>query len=169
MNEHYAPEGEVNLRAVIEDSVQAVSSYAKSEKVKIVNNFNKDAWVKGDADQLQQIVTNILDNAIKYSGDHPVVTFDTREHNPRFPKKIGVSISDNGPGIEAANIPRLTERFYRVSKTESRNKGGTGLGLAIVKHMILRHQGELQIESKLGEGSVFTIWLPVLENINNNK
>ena len=69
-------------------------------------------------------------------------------------------MSDSGIGIPAEHIPRLTERFYRVDVKRSRERGGTGLGLAIVKHIISRHQGRLSIESKLGEGSIFTVYLP---------
>jgi len=73
---------------------------------------------------------------------------------------VEVTVRDTGVGIPKADLPRLTERFYRVDKARSRDLGGTGLGLAIVKHIISRHQGRLSIESKLGEGSVFTVFLP---------
>ena len=75
--------------------------------------------------------------------------------------RLGVSVTDNGPGIPREHLHRLTERFYRVNATSSRNKGGTGLGLAIVKHILNRHEGRLEISSKPGEGSVFTVWVPV--------
>jgi two-component system phosphate regulon sensor histidine kinase PhoR len=73
---------------------------------------------------------------------------------------VAITIRDDGEGIPREAIPRLTERFYRVDVKRSRERGGTGLGLAIVKHIVNRHQGRLQIESKIGEGSVFTIFLP---------
>ena len=76
------------------------------------------------------------------------------------PSRVGVTVEDSGPGISREHIHRLTERFYRVSVTSSRNKGGTGLGLAIVKHILNRHEGRLEIVSTPGQGSAFTVWLP---------
>ena len=83
----------------------------------------------------------------------------------RWPPRPGIAIrvEDDGPGIPAEHIPRLTERFYRVSKGRSLAVGGTGLGLAIVKHVVNRHRGRLAIESKVGEGSRFIVWLPQRE------
>ena len=72
-----------------------------------------------------------------------------------------VSVKDDGEGIAVEEIPFLTQRFYRVDKSRSRNMGGTGLGLAIVKHILVRHRGELVIDSTLGQGSTFTIYLPL--------
>ena len=74
---------------------------------------------------------------------------------------VRLSVRDFGPGIAKEHLPRLTERFYRVDAAASRAKGGTGLGLAIVKHIVNRHQGTLQIESEIGQGSVFTVLFPV--------
>ena len=74
---------------------------------------------------------------------------------------LSVTVADEGDGIAAAHLPRLTERFYRVDPARSRALGGTGLGLAIVKHIVNRHRGRLTIESEVGHGSTFTVWLPV--------
>ena len=81
----------------------------------------------------------------------------------RWPARPGVTVSvaDDGAGIPAQHLPRLTERFYRVDTGRSRAVGGTGLGLAIVKHIVNRHRGQLAIESKEGEGATFTVWLPM--------
>ena len=76
---------------------------------------------------------------------------------------VTVEVADDGPGIPREHLPRLTERFYRVDKGRSRAVGGTGLGLAIVKHIINRHRGRLTIESREGNGSIFTVWLPALQ------
>ncbi len=160
MNEHYPPEESANLKKIVEDSVKTLEMRGELDNAKINNHFTDDVYVVGDYDQLQQVVINILDNAVKYSGNKPEIEIEPAQHSESFPGLAGLSISDNGEGIPAHIIPRLTERFYRVSVDESRDKGGTGLGLAIVKHMIRRHRGELQIESKIGEGSTFTIWLP---------
>ena len=81
--------------------------------------------------------------------------------NPLEQAAIRISVTDDGEGIAADEIPFLTQRFYRVDKSRSRNMGGTGLGLAIVKHILVRHRGELLIESVVGQGSNFTIYLPI--------
>ena len=77
-------------------------------------------------------------------------------------RRVILEIEDDGPGIATVHLPRLTERFYRVSPTVSRDRGGTGLGLAIVKNIIARHRGELGIRSEVGKGSIFTITLDEL-------
>ncbi len=162
MNEHYPPEEEVDLAMVLDHSLEALTPQIEKYNAKIENNLQTPIFLHGDADQLQQIISNIIENAILYSGKKPKIEIELTEDETRFPGKIGLQIRDHGPGIDAQHLNRLTERFYRVSKTQSKAKGGTGLGLAIVKHMVLRHQGELTIQSTLGEGSIFTIWLPHL-------
>ncbi len=118
--------------------------------------------VLGDADQLAQVFTNLIENALKYGrrGGEVRVTLERRAHEPmlRGPAVV-VAVSDNGDGIDAVHIARLTERFYRVDSHRSRELGGTGLGLAIVKHIVNRHRGRLQIDSQLGEGSRFEVQL----------
>lgn len=116
-----------------------------------------------DPDQLAQVFTNLIDNAMKYGGAGGTVRVARATPGKANPGRFGIAISDTGPGIEREHVPRLTERFYRVSVTSSRNKGGTGLGLAIVKHILNRHSGRLEITSSPGKGSTFTVWLPSAE------
>ncbi len=122
------------------------------------------ADVPGDSDQLSQVFSNLIENAVKYGqkGVSVAVQLHRSEHEPaiRGPAVI-VIVSDDGPGIDPVHIPRLTERFYRVDDHRSRELGGTGLGLAIVKHIVNRHRGRLRIDSAPGEGSRFTVILPV--------
>ena len=118
--------------------------------------------VLGDRDQLSQVFTNLIDNAMKYGGAGATVRVRTAPASKAHPNRHGVAISDTGPGIPREHIHRLTERFYRVNVSNSRNKGGTGLGLAIAKHILNRHDGKLEIASTPGEGSTFTVWLPRL-------
>ena len=120
----------------------------------------------GDQDQLSQVLHNLLDNAIKYGRDGGALRL--RLHEPdaadtRWPPRPGIALAvqDDGIGIPQTDLPRLTERFYRVDRARSRSVGGTGLGLAIVKHIVNRHRGQLIIESEAGAGSTFTVWLPV--------
>ena len=115
--------------------------------------------MRGDRDELAQVFQNLIQNAIKYGreGGHVHVDMQRRELAASRPERIEVAVKDDGPGIAAQHIPRLTERFYRVNTSQSRDMGGTGLGLAIVKHIVTRHGGDLAIASKVGEGSTFTV------------
>ena len=113
----------------------------------------------GDRDELIQLFQNLIHNAIKYGREGGHVWISSAMP-PRTARSSSRS-KDDGEGIPASAVPRLTERFYRVDVKRSRERGGTGLGLAIVKHIVSRHQGRLTIESKLGEGSTFTVFLPV--------
>ncbi|HUO06089.1 MAG TPA: ATP-binding protein [Candidatus Binataceae bacterium] len=118
----------------------------------------------GDRDRLQQVMLNLLDNAIKYTprGGKITVEAHTAEGTDGAAGKPGValSVADTGEGIPSTDIPRLTERFYRVDRARSRELGGTGLGLAIVKHIVQLHHGALKIDSKLREGTTVAIWIP---------
>ena len=117
-----------------------------------------------DSDQLRQVLTNLTENAIKYGGQNGTVTISLSEmdRDPALRAPAArITVSDTGPGIDPVHLPRLTERFYRVDSHRSREMGGTGLGLAIVKHIVNRHRGRLKIESELGQGSRFTVILPL--------
>jgi two-component system phosphate regulon sensor histidine kinase PhoR len=111
----------------------------------------------GDYDELTVVFQNLVDNAIKYARPATAVKVLAR---PVGPDLVAIAVSDEGDGIPAAHLPRLTERFYRVDNARSRQLGGTGLGLAIVKHVVNRHRGRLDIRSTPGKGSVFTVTLP---------
>ena len=106
--------------------------------------------MRGDRDELMQVFQNLVQNAVKY-GRAAVASVAWRAGSSgRARPDSRVDVADDGPGIAPQHLPRLTERFYRVSVAASREKGGTGLGLAIVKHILNRHRGELVITSKLG-------------------
>lgn len=113
--------------------------------------------VIGNAEELRSAVSNLAMNAARYSGDESTIRLRWGISDG----KVRITVEDNGVGIEPQHIPRLTERFYRVDSSRTRNTGGTGLGLAIVKHVLLRHNGELRVESEPGRGSRFTCELPV--------
>ncbi len=120
--------------------------------------------VPGDAGQLRQVLTNLIENAIKYGGAAKtvcVVLTGVAVDPALRAEAVRISVADQGEGIATHHLPRLTERFYRIDAHRSREIGGTGLGLAIVKHIINRHRGRLRIESTLGQGSTFTVILPV--------
>ncbi len=120
--------------------------------------------IPGDGRQLQQVITNLIENAVKYGGNDKQVEIALSgpiDEPSLRSKGVRISVTDHGEGIAPHHIPRLTERFYRVDNHRSREMGGTGLGLAIVKHIVNRHRGRLRIDSELGKGSRFMVILPL--------
>ena len=156
MNAHLRPSEKVDLAQVARHVCDLLSGMAKEEKVALNMKLNAPLNVAGDWDELVQVLHNLIENAIKYSGPDKRVDIEGA-NEAGF---VTLSVIDQGPGIAADHIPRLTERFYRISVQESRSRGGTGLGLAIVKHILNRHRGRLLVTSKLGHGSRFAIRLP---------
>jgi two-component system phosphate regulon sensor histidine kinase PhoR len=123
--------------------------------------------VVGDADQIAQVSQNLLDNAVKYGREGGTVRLSgaIATGGGPWPARPGVvlAVADEGAGIPRADLPRVTERFYRVDKGRSRAVGGTGLGLAIVKHIVSRHRGQLLLESEEGKGTTVSVWLPLAQ------
>jgi two-component system phosphate regulon sensor histidine kinase PhoR len=163
MREYLPPTDKVELGAVLAEvaqSLEPLSQQASIELALLPGEAEASVW--GDRDELTQVFQNLLQNAIKYgrSGGKVEVRLG-RETGPTL--RYRVDVIDDGPGIAPQHLPRLTERFYRVSAAASRERGGTGLGLAIVKHILNRHRGELQIASTLGQGSTFSAILPAAE------
>ncbi len=164
-DERVRPTTEVRLTPLVKSVMSTLSTVAEEQGTTIRTvGLESDASVPGDPDQLSQVLSNLLENAIKYSGRDREVTLRLT-HATQHPMIRGdaviLSVEDQGEGIDPLHIPRLTERFYRIDSHRSRELGGTGLGLAIVKHIVNRHRGRLQIESTPGKGSVFSVILPV--------
>ncbi len=163
--ERVRPSEKVDILSVLNLSRQVLHPVAQDRNVTVTINAPEDAkqMVKGDADQLQQVFTNLVENAIKYGAADGVITIDVtrtdREPSLRGPA-VRIRVTDQGDGIGQIHLPRLTERFYRIDSHRSREMGGTGLGLAIVKHIVNRHRGRLKITSIKGQGSTFTVILP---------
>ena len=161
MTEHLRPVEEWSLNQIAAESAAALLPVARQQGVASRSTSRRTgAQVLGDRDQLAQVFTNLIDNAMKYGGAGATVRVLAAPPSRAHPNRCGVTVEDTGPGIPREHIHRLTERFYRVSVASSRNKGGTGLGLAIVKHILNRHEGRLEIASTPGKGSAFTVWLP---------
>ena len=120
------------------------------------DKYNKPIMVYGNYDKIQQVVTNLIENSIKYGtiGGSTEIGIEEVINN-----RVLINISDNGEGIDSKNIPRLFERFFRVDKSGARSEGGSGLGLAIVKHIIEAHNEKIFVESTLGSGSNFSFTL----------
>ncbi|HJW40808.1 MAG TPA: ATP-binding protein [Rhizomicrobium sp.] len=166
LNEHVRPSGSVSLEAIVREAFAALSPLAQIDGIALeLTAAPRLPPVTGDHDELVQLFQNLLHNAIKYGreGGHVWVTLAPApvSGGRGAASMIAAGVRDDGEGIPSDAIPRLTERFYRVDVRRSREKGGTGLGLAIVKHIVNRHQGRMTVDSKAGEGSTFTVLLPI--------
>lgn len=145
-----------NLSETLEEVIKILAQKAADREISLQLQKDKDAiFVDGDRDRIKQIFLNLINNAITYSPDGENVVTSIKEKDG----KIYIDVQDTGIGIEVEEIPRIFERFYRVDKARSRNSGGTGLGLAIVKHLVEAHKGQISVESKIGEGTKFSIVL----------
>lgn len=157
--------GEINLDVTRFNIVEVVQNVFDLFEMKAANKnitltfdmkYVKPIWVMADQEKIQQVVTNLVVNSIKYGrkGGTTEVSIEDLTKD-----KVIVRITDNGEGIEKQNIPRLFERFYRVDKSGARSEGGSGLGLAIVKHIIEGHDEKIYVESQIGVGSEFSFTL----------
>ena len=147
----------VELRPVANDVVNDLKSRADDKKVVLENQVPAEIRVRADADRIQQVLFNLVDNAIKYGGSEGHVWIGALAVDDQM---IEVSVRDNGPGIPPDAIERVFERFYRADKARSREQGGTGLGLSIVKHIVQSHGGEVWAKSAMGQGTTFLFTLP---------
>jgi two-component system phosphate regulon sensor histidine kinase PhoR len=187
LGEHIPPAGEVDLGLAVIDVLDALGPLADVRSVTFDTALPEigQAIVVGDRDQILQVVQNLIENALKYSprGGVVAVVVDvhldlatttapatgysgrlsllTPDHSADVRYAV-LRVRDAGPGIRRANLPRLTERFYRVEGQKTGEMAGTGLGLAIVKHITNRHRGGLIVESDEGAGTAFTVYVPML-------
>jgi two-component system, OmpR family, phosphate regulon sensor histidine kinase PhoR len=169
LHEHSRPEGMANVGAILRRVATGLELTASEKLMKIDLDVDESLpSVIGQEDELTQIFQNLLDNALKYGREGTPVLVTARQVTDLplgMPDKsrpaVMVTVKDHGEGIAREHLPRLTERFFRVDTARSRRLGGTGLGLAIVKHVVNRHRGCLQVESELGQGTIFTVYLPV--------
>jgi two-component system phosphate regulon sensor histidine kinase PhoR len=148
---------DVRLSPVIDETFAALSSKASDRRIDLINEVAPDLTVHVDPMRLEQMLTNLIDNAIKFNRESGTVTVSLSRHAD----KSLVSVSDTGEGIVPENLNRIFERFYRIDRGRTRNVGGTGLGLAIVKHLARLHGGDVSASSTLGLGTTFSIELPV--------
>ena len=152
LEEHIQPQDKVNLKEILSNVEDIHQKNLKSFEFK--NNIKDDFFIKGDHEKLIEVFSNIIDNSIKYSEKNKKIEINCGQGNG---KVIGdsyiVSIKDNGIGIPTEQLPRITERFFRVDAAKSKKVGGTGLGMAIVKHIVNQHRGELEIKSEAQNGT----------------
>jgi two-component system, OmpR family, phosphate regulon sensor histidine kinase PhoR len=167
LTEHITPDAPTGLKPIICQVVAALQTVARERGVQVeIVAPAEPLIVRGDHDELIRLFENLVENALKYgaSGKRMEIRLEEVAGEGANGGEAKVSVRDYGPGIAPEHLPRLTERFYRVDVGQSRAEGGTGLGLALVKHILNRHRGRLSIESKLGEGSTFTVSLPLVRH-----
>ena len=158
----------VELAPIVNDVIASLATKASAQGIVVSNAVASEAMVYADARRLEQMLTNLVENAIKFNREHGTVTIgheddaeaEANERSPVAGRRSKVMVQDSGEGIPAQHLERLFERFYRADRARSREMGGTGLGLAIVKHLARAHGGEVTVTSELGKGSIFTIELP---------
>lgn len=147
----------VDLADVASDAVERLRTAAIQADVQVqLLVLSTDTRIVGERRQLLSAIGNLIDNAIKYSDSGTVVNVSVEATTD----EVVVKVSDHGIGIPTRDIDRIFERFYRVDQARSRQTGGTGLGLAIVRHAIVNHDAHIDVESRLGEGSTFTLRFP---------
>ncbi|MDD4980062.1 MAG: ATP-binding protein [Candidatus Omnitrophica bacterium] len=147
---------EINLKDLTDDILAGFKSQLKKGPIKAENNLPAGLSVKADKDKIGQVLTNLIDNAIKFNRENGTIKIYEQDSAD----KIKIVVEDSGTGIPPKDIPRIFERFYRVDKARSRELGGTGLGLSIVKHIVELHGGSVGVESTEGLGSGFFFTLP---------
>jgi heavy metal sensor kinase len=148
---------EVNLGKLITNLSTDVEILCQEKGLSFQLGQAQDLVVKGDEARLREVFMNLLDNAIRYTKSPGTVSVSLRSEG----QMAVVAITDTGVGIPAEDIPFIFERFYRVDKSRSRAEGGTGLGLAICRHIAEAHGGKIEVESHVGAGSTFSVWLPL--------
>lgn len=147
----------VRLREVVQEAAAMFEQEVKKKDLLLDIRIDGEPMAMADRDRVAQILINLLDNAVKFTLAGGTVQVSASSHPDHT---VCLHVTDTGPGIPAQDLPRLTERFYRVDKARSREIGGTGLGLAIVKHLVQLHNGTLQIDSQVGKGTTVTVCLP---------
>lgn len=147
---------DIDLRGLLENVIRIFDQRLKDKQLSLVMEVKENLpTIEGDLFKLEQMLVNLLDNAVKYTDRGEIaVSVDVQE------KRVRIQVRDTGIGIPKDEIPRIFERFYVVDKSRSRKSGGTGLGLSIVKHIVLQHSGTIGIESAPGEGTTVTVTLP---------
>ena len=163
-NMRVRPQGNADVLAIAKQVQASLEEQAAADGSKInIHARQSSHIVPGNSDELTQVFQNLIENAVKYGAPNTAVdvTINADDKVAGFSGEVlSVEIRDHGEGIASEHIGRLTERFYRVDAHRSRDMGGTGLGLAIVKHIVNHHRGRIHIESEVGVGSTFTIYLP---------
>lgn len=149
-----------NIKDVIDETFDILQEKAQAYKIRLINKITKPIFVKADKEKITEVLHNLLLNSIIYGKKEGFTEIDITEKE----NQITISIKDNGIGIEEKHLKHIFERFYRVDKSRSRERGGSGLGLSIVKHIIDTHNQKINVKSKIGEGTTFYFTLEKIKN-----
>ncbi|MBV8897689.1 MAG: HAMP domain-containing protein [Acidobacteriaceae bacterium] len=149
----------VDLSALTQAVCSEMQVVAESKGVDLRVSAGSNVFVNGDGDALRRTITILLDNAIKATRSSGQISVSLAM--PEGESNCALSVADDGCGIPAEDLPHIFDRFYRVSRSRSRENGGAGLGLSIAQHIVSQHGGSIQAESRLGVGSTFRVCLPI--------
>jgi two-component system phosphate regulon sensor histidine kinase PhoR len=147
-----------NLSDLVQVAIDECSHRAQAKEMLLNSQFRAELVVRANSSLVEQALVNLIDNAIKYTENKGEVRVEIRKEGD-FAE---IRVSDTGPGIDSQHLSRLFERFYRIDQGRSRQLGGTGLGLAIVKHIAQVHGGRVSVESVVGKGTTFSLFLPLV-------
>jgi two-component system phosphate regulon sensor histidine kinase PhoR len=153
---------EVNIKSLIDEAISSVEPQAKRKQIEIISDCPENLSANLYGSFIIQALINLTDNGIKYSSSKSKIWVKAYLEG----EELLFEVRDKGIGIPSEHMERIFERFYRVDRARSREAGGTGLGLSIVRHIALLHKGKAEVESRAGEGSVFRIRIPLLDNPN---
>ena len=154
-------ESEINVEHIevdymLDDILPVIEQQAQKKSIKIDVDIEPNITLEADEEKMKQILFNLLMNAISYTPEKGSVSVKINEEED----DVCFTVQDTGIGISEQDLPRIFERFYRVDKDRSRETGGTGLGLAIVKHIVEVHEGKIEVDSELGKGTTFKVYIP---------
>ncbi|MEI3606028.1 ATP-binding protein [Pseudogracilibacillus sp. SE30717A] len=154
-------ESDINLNPVevgfmLEDIFPLIKQQAEKKEIEVHVDADEELIFEADEEKIKQILLNLLTNAISYTPEKGSIFLKVKDSGDN----VCIQVKDTGIGIGKEALPRIFERFYRVDKDRSRDTGGTGLGLAIVKHIVEVHYGEIKVESELGKGTTFSVYIP---------
>lgn len=147
----------MSLAQLVKDTEHLLQPMIEKRRQTLVLSLQDDCDMYADHTKLQQVVYNLMENAFKYTQEGGTVWVTLQKSG----RDAVLTVKDNGPGIAQEHLPHIFDRFYRVDKARSRNVGGTGLGLAIVHQLVMLHGGEIHVESEVGQGTQFTVELPI--------
>jgi len=148
----------INIKSLIRRVVKALKPLADEKKIKLEVLLPEDVYASIDADKTWEAVYNLVDNSIKYTGEGGWVYVEMY----RDGRDVYITVADNGIGMPENEMEKVFDRFYRVDKARARETGGTGLGLSIAKSSVELHGGNITVESREGEGSLFRIKMPTV-------
>lgn len=146
----------IHVDFMVDEILPVIEQQARTKEIAVSVDVNRDIVFYADEEKIKQVLLNLLMNAISYTPENGSISLKITE----IDNHVCITVADSGIGIGKDYLPRIFERFYRVDKDRSRDTGGTGLGLAIVKHIIEVHQGEIEVDSELGKGTTFSVYIP---------